>query len=264
MRRKPSDNPNSRLALLVLGAFILAVIAAAVTLWHGKQPETLPEAQTGPVTAPIPENQVITYEEAGKEAPSKEITAQRKSQFGMDKGVDLIVKADESVKIGDTTISMQEILKHIQLKKGDIVEKNVGNAVPEPSPAAGHHGNAAPYANAYGIYVVQPLDNIWNVHFQFLRDYFKQRGIALSLVSDEPNRRGFSSGVGKILKFSENMVYIYNLRERKLDVDLDTIQPLTKIVIFDMGRVFTLLDQIDDKRIDHIQFDGETLWIPAQ
>ncbi len=31
----------------------------------------------------------------------------------------------------------------------------------------------------------------------------------------EPDRRGLSSSVGKILKFSEKMVYIYNLEERK-------------------------------------------------
>jgi hypothetical protein len=118
--------------------------------------------------------------------------------------------------------------------------------------------------NAYGIYVVQPTDNIWNVHFRFLKDYFQQRGVRLSSAADEPRRSGSSSGVGKILKFSETMVHIYNLRDKKLDVDLNLIHPLTKIVIFDMGQVFSLLDQIDYAHVNHIQFDGKTLWIPAK
>lgn len=262
MRRNLFHKPSNRLTLWVGGAFVLALIAAGALQWHRKQPGSpaTPEPRPGPITAPISEKQVITYEDTGKETLSKEITDERKAQFGMDKGIDLILKADESVKIGGTTVSMQEILKHIQLKKGDIVEKNVGNTASEPLPAA---GNAA-HAEAYGIYVVQPADNIWNVHFRFLRDYFKQRGIMLSMISDEPNRSGLSSGVGKILKFSEGMVYIYNLTERKLDLNLNLIRPLTKIVIFDMARIFALLNQIDEKRINHIQFDGETLWIPSQ
>jgi len=117
--------------------------------------------------------------------------------------------------------------------------------------------------DAYGIYIVQAGDNIWNIHFQFLKDYFDHRGIALSPLADEPNRRGSSSGIGKLLKFSENMVYIYNVRERKIDVDLNLIHPLSKIVVFKMKQVFTLLDGIDYGRVNRIQFDGETLWIPA-
>jgi hypothetical protein len=74
---------------------------------------------------------------------------------------------------------------------------------------------------------------------------------------------GYSTGVGKILKFSENLVHIYNLRERTLDSDLHFIHPLSKIVVYNMGRVFALLDRIDYKDVNRIQFDGETLWLPA-
>ena len=116
----------------------------------------------------------------------------------------------------------------------------------------------------YGIYVVRAGDNIWNIHFRFLKEYFAHRDVALSPVSDEPDQRGFSSGVGRILKFSENMVYIYNLKENRLDVDLNLLQPLSKIVIFNMGEVFAMLDPIDYGKVNRIRFDGETLWIPAQ
>ena len=117
---------------------------------------------------------------------------------------------------------------------------------------------------AYGIYVVRPGDNVWNIHFRFLSEYFNHRNISLAPWSDEPDTRGHSSGVGKILKFSENMVYIFNLKERKLDVDLNLLQPLSKIVIFNMGEVLALLDPIDFNIVNSIRYDGETLWIPAE
>ncbi len=120
-------------------------------------------------------------------------------------------------------------------------------------------GNAM---GAYGIHVVKPNDNIWNIHFQFLKSYFTKRGITVSPVADEPLRTGKSSGVGKLLKFSENMVHIYNLKTRQIDQDLHTIEPLSKIVVFNLGQVFALLNTINYEQINHIEFDGETLWLP--
>ena len=83
-------------------------------------------------------------------------------------------------------------------------------------------------------------------------------------MADEPVKKGFSSGVGKILKFSENKIYTYNLKEKKIDVDLNLIIPLNKIVIYNMQRVFERLDQINYENVDRIEFDGENLWIPAE
>lgn len=114
----------------------------------------------------------------------------------------------------------------------------------------------------YGIHVVRPGDNIWDIHFDFLKEYFGSREIRIEPRADEPVR-GISTGVGRILKFSENMVYIYNLREQQLDMDLNMIHPRSKIVIFNMGEAFQLLEQIDMRNIHEVRFDGETLWIPA-
>lgn len=120
-----------------------------------------------------------------------------------------------------------------------------------------------PKSSVFGIYIVQPNDNIWNIHFRFLRDFFGKRGITVLPKDDEPKQNGTSSGIGKLLKFSETMVYIYNIRERQLEFDLNIIHPMSKIVIFNMGQVFSLLNQIDYKNIDRIQYDGERIWIPA-
>jgi hypothetical protein len=117
--------------------------------------------------------------------------------------------------------------------------------------------------DAYGIYIVRPGDNIWNIHFQFLRNYFTRKGVQLESTSDEPTTRGKSSGVGKILKFSENMVNIYNLQNRRLEENLDMIHPLTKVVVFNLERVFSLLKQINHHNVQRVEYDGETLWVPA-
>ena len=117
--------------------------------------------------------------------------------------------------------------------------------------------------DAYGIYVVRPGDNIWNIHFQFLKENFKHRGITLSPVADEPDERGVSSGVGKILKFAEGLVYIYNIREHRLADDANIIQPLSKIIVFNMAKAIELIKKLDYEDIKHIQFDGETLWLPS-
>lgn len=117
---------------------------------------------------------------------------------------------------------------------------------------------------AYGIYVVRSKDNIWNIHYKFLTEYFKHRNIDLSGSADEPDSRGRSSGVGKILKFSEKMVYIYNIRKRELTSNIDIIHPLSKIVIFNMSKVFELLKDVTYQDMDKIQFDGENIWLPAK
>ena len=116
----------------------------------------------------------------------------------------------------------------------------------------------------YGIHIVRRGDNIWNIHFDFLKSYFASRGVNIRSTADEPIAPGKSSGFGKVLKFSEKMVYIFNLRERVIEPDLDLIHPLSKIVVFNLSRVFSMLSSIDVTRIRQIRFDGENLWVPAE
>jgi hypothetical protein len=253
MPRKEPENQNKLLALIVLGAVILAVVAVWVTLRFQKQEEAPPPApQDQRLT--VETRPVIEYREDGPSQEVQELTEQRKADLGVEESIDLVLKADESLKLGSTTVSMEEILSHIRLQRGDIIENDLQAKALKETGAS----------EVYGIHVVKPNDNIWNIHFRFLKDYFEKRGITLSHRSDEATSSGYSSGVGKILKFSENMVYVYNVRDRSLDVDLNMIHPLSKVIVFDMGRVFALLEQIDYENVNRIQFDGETLWIPAQ
>ncbi|MBA3019199.1 MAG: hypothetical protein KJ550_07560 [Proteobacteria bacterium] len=243
---------SNKIAVIIISCVIFAAIAVAGLF--------LMQKATGPVEKNLSEKvyvptkskpvSVIDYNNLEKDKELQILTQKRKTKYGVEKGVDIIVKSDESLKVGDLIVPMQEILDKIRINSGDIVEKDIGGLnLPDGR------------TKAFGIYVVKPEDNIWDIHFKFLKDYFDHKGITLAPVADEPDRKGFSSGIGKILKFSEKTVNIYNIKERKIAVDLNLIYPLSKVVVYNMDRIFALLDQIDYNNANHIQFDGETLWI---
>lgn len=255
---KNIDRLDKLIGMVVVGIVLIAALIIGIRLWlQKKEVSDAGKAAAPVVVAPQPPA-VLDYARIEKDAELKALMQQRKDVYGINKGLDMIAKPEESIKIGESTVSMQEIIDKIKLEQGKIVEKEIDR----PLPTDGTKTSASTQ-DAYGIHIVQPGDNIWNIHFQFLKDYFSHRGIALSPLADEPDRKGISSGVGKLLKFSEKMVSIYNLRERKIDADLNLIHPLSKIVVFKMKQVFTLLDEIDGNRVNRIQFDGDTLWIPA-
>ncbi len=241
--------------MVLIGIAIL--VAAGVFLYQYPRTERAPEPSRK-IHQPIRNQAVIDYDKLDKDESLKQLITARKEKYGMDEGVDIIAQPDETLKVGDTTIKMQEILDQVRLKQGDILEETI-----EADQSTGV-GKTSGDGDVYGIYVVQRGDNIWNIHFKFLKDYARHRGISISPLADEPNQVGYSSGIGKLLKFSEKMVYIYNIKKKQLDVNLGSIQPFSKIVVYNMTDIFRLLDSIDYDKINHIQFDGETIWIPAE
>ena len=251
-KSKSKTTPKTALVTLAVGTVLLAALGG----WLALKPKQAakPVAATGPARTALPvRNQpVIDYGQLEKDKGLDTMMAQRKADYGIQKGVDMIVRSDETLKIGDEIVSMKDLHEKIRLREGRMIETDIGT------------GAAATSASAYGIHVVQAGDNIWNIHFKLLREYFTHKGVMLSPQSDEPDPHGYSSGVGKVLKFSENMVYIYQIRERQFSDDLNMIRPLSKIVVYNMDRVFALLDQVDYNRVNRIQFDGENLWIPAE
>lgn len=361
---QPTNNRGNVLWAVIIVLLLVGIIGLG---WYFLQKR---EKNTDPVTAldqtvsqATDETRQAVEPEAVVDFDSMdndEAMAQRKAALGIDKSVDMVVTAGDTLKIGDTTIPFDDILAKIRIKGGQIGEGdlqsdgspseiaptlaeieqlsvdikkelesvkrqlndeqltsesrsaltekqkrlqlladdyNAYSSVHESLTSAQEQlqtaandtekeaiqqeidalhqqlaekkqafvrrikdGNAM---GAYGIHVVKAEDNIWNIHFQFLKSYFTKRGITVSPVADEPLQSGKSSGVGKLLKFSENMVHIYNLKTRQLDQNLDTIEPLSKIVVFNLGQVFTLLNTINYNQINHIEFDGETLWLPA-
>ncbi len=253
----PEHNNSGNTSKLWIIAIIIVIIIAGVIgyrLWPQKDAKSVAPQISKKILAPIKPQPIIDYNKLNKDQKLKELMQERKAKYGLKKGIDIITKSDESIKIGQSTVPMQEILDKIRLKLGDIIEKDL---------KSGQIGSARD-TKEFGIYVVRPGDNIWNIHFNFLKEYFDHKGVILSPLSDEPSQAGQSSGVGKLLKFSENTVQIYNIKEHKLDVDLNLIVPLSKIVVYNMEQIFALLNLIDYEKVNHIQFDGETLWIPAE
>ena len=239
----------------VLGAVLLVLmLLAAGVWWCFQRPTRSPPSANAKVQAAVQAPPLIDYNALTEDRRLQGLMAQRRADYGVGEALDLIVGKNETLRIGDATVSMAEINRQIALQEGRIVEGSLGEAGP---------AGATPAHSIFGIHVVRPGDNIWNIHFKLLKAYFGRKGVALSPLSDEPRQNGSSSGVGRLLKFSEHMVYIYNLRERRLDDSIALIHPLSKIVVYNMGQVFALLDPIDYGRIDHIRFDGETLWLPA-
>lgn len=255
LNAKPSK--TGKLIFLAACCMVLMVVGFWVVLKHADPPPIQPGSALSPVLkkkAPVPSEKLIDYGKL-KEKSDNELTAlmeKRKAPYGIEKSIDMIVKPDESIKVGEETVRMKKILDDVRLKHGEIIETELGGKVKQEKPGE------------FGIHVVQPDENIWNIHFKLLKDYYDHKGIRLSPLSDEPKRQGYSSGVGKILKFSEYMVNVYNLKERRLDTDLNLVYPLSKIVVYNMSRVFSLLDRIDYKDVSRIEFDGETLWMPAE
>lgn len=196
----------------------------------------------------------IDYKDLEKNKKLKELMESRKESLGIKESLDMIVRSDESFKIGDIHISMRDILEKAFIKKGGVFEEKIEDS-----------GAVRPQKiKEYGIYVVTSGDNIWNIHFNILKDFYENKGINVSSEADEPVDQGMSSGIGKILKFSETMVIIYNLIEKKVGSDIDLLDPLSKVVVYNMDEVFSLLQEINYENIDRIQFDGKTIWIPAK
>ncbi len=244
---------------VIIGGCCLFLVVGGLwfLLSHRKK---LPEGMEGPPASqetpsvPAPSEKIIDYEKI-KEQSDKELAAlmeERKAPYGVQESVDMIVKSDEAIKVGEETVQMQKIVDEIRLEQGEILETDLETGMRQEGP------------EEFGIHVVQPNENIWDIHFELLRDYYHSKGIEVAARADEPDDLGYSSGVGKILKFSENLVYIYNLRERKLEPNLDLIYPMSKIVIYNMSRVFALLDGINYADVERIEFDGKTLWLPAE
>jgi len=250
MPKKTSQISSKAIGIIV--SCIILITVAGLWFWLKKDSKVNTQNEPEKIHIPPTAKSVIDYNNIEKDKELIALMQKRKAEYGVEKGVDIITKSDESFKIGDSTVSMQEILDKIRIKSGDIVERDLKSKKMDPMKSS----------EAFGIYVVQPGDNIWNIHFNFLRDYFAHKGISLSPIADEPERGGQSSGVGKLLKFSERTVNIYNIKERKIDVDLNLIYPLSKVVIYNMDQIFELLDLIDYEHVNRIQFDGETLWIP--
>lgn len=251
--RMPQISQRMRISLLML---FMAIVLAVVYVVTGDKTATDTASSTAqnngetPVREKINPANIIDFETV-TDGETADMMAERKEKYGIENGVDMVVTSDESVKIGDNTLSMKAFEEENALRKGEIVTSDLA-------------GNAATgEIREYGIHVVRSGDNLWNIHFRLLKEYFASRNVTLSPYADEPVNKGTSSGVGRLLKFSEQMVRIYNMKEQTFSEDLHHINPLEKVVIYNMTEVTDLLNTIDYNTVGQIRFDGKRLWIPG-
>ena len=213
------------------------------------------EAKTVVVEKQIRVKPVIAYNNSTdmeKTVFPNQMMKNRLQALGIKNSLDMIIRSDESFIVGDKKVSMADILEKAFTRRKEIFETRITES----------EETAVEHIKEYGIYVVQPGDNIWNIHFNILTEYYTSQGIVVPFKADEPLKSGHSSGVGKILKFSETMVIIYNLIDQEIVTDINLLEPLSKIVVYNLDEVFALLEEINYDNINQIQFDGSTIWIP--
>ena len=90
---------------------------------------------------------------------------ERKKKYGIEDGLDMIVKSDESLRLGDETVKMGDIVDEARLRRGELVEKNIGKSL----------RRSQKDAEDYGVHVVRPGENIWNIHFHLLTNYLSKK-----------------------------------------------------------------------------------------
>ncbi|MFH1036030.1 MAG: hypothetical protein V1806_16120 [Pseudomonadota bacterium] len=201
-------------------------------------------SQQGPVVD-------VTPEPAGSEPalPSSE-QVQRKEPYGLEKSLDAVVRSDESIKLGDKTVPIAELERKLVVEgRGALLDK----------PLDKKQG-----VTAWGVHAVRPGDSLWKIHYALLRDYLNHRGQNLPANADQPTRQGTSSGVGKVLKFAEHMVGVYNLKTGHMSRDLDLLESGEKVVVFNLSEIFDQLAQIQPQDLNGVMYDGRVLLFPQR
>lgn len=174
--------------------------------------------------------------------------ARRKKPYGLDKSLDAVVRSDESIKVGDRTISVAELERKLVVgQRGEILDR--------PLKGKGK-------VSAWGVHLVRPGENLWDIHYALLREYLAGRGVHLPPGADQPNAKGRSSGVGKILKFAEHMVGVYNIKTGRMSSNLNLLEPGRKVVIFNLSEIFDQLAKINPRDLSGVMYDGRVLLFP--
>ena len=244
--------------------------------WDAIKPEP-PEPAVVPkssVTKKIPS--VIDYEKIKDESDPElgAIIAVRKDRFGLKDSVDMVVSSDESIRVGDSTVSFSEILKAIEQETGNRQDgpesTESGEAIvteTDLTEEAGDQGHivrkkiTAPI-RYYGVKVVKRGDTLWDIHFAILREYLAYRGIDVAPDADQKTLNGGRApGVARILKWAESMVHIYNVKSHSLDKNLNVLAIKEKVVVINLTRMDNRLSNLDPADIDQVRFIGDELYL---
>ncbi|MCE5243780.1 MAG: hypothetical protein ABFD98_19530 [Syntrophobacteraceae bacterium] len=196
------------------------------------------------------------------QVPPEASQAERHTAFGLFKSVDYIVLRDEPFEVAGqqwTVRRMQTDLLGIgnfQPVVPAIEENAIGSSVRKSINAP---QSLAAHRIYYGIRVVRPHESLWGIHYAILREYLARRQIDIPANADQPLSDGRSSGVGRVLKFFEGIVSIYDFKDVHAKLDIDEIRPHSMIVFFRISDVFNALDQVRAEDINRLRFIGDML-----
>ena len=98
----PKNNKSGKTSKSWIIAIIIAIIGAGVfgySLWSQKDADPVAPQIPKKILVPIKPPPVIDYNELDKDIELKELMQERKAKYGLNKGIDIITKSDESIKI---------------------------------------------------------------------------------------------------------------------------------------------------------------------
>ncbi|WP_448381986.1 hypothetical protein [Desulfosoma sp.] len=230
--------------------------------------EAVPEHVRRPVPAPEPPPQPSPSAPPYPDVPPQASQDQRKDAFGLQSSVDHVVQSREPFTAHGRQWTVEEIQRRLAGRAGQGSDQTgeadtLGGFVRKPAPVESTHGEPKRPTVYYGVRLVRPGENLWGIHYGVVREYFARRGIELPPRADKPRPDGRSTGVGRILKFLEGIVYVYNTRDNRLVEDINFLYPDDLIVFFKISEVFEALDQVKPEELDAVRYVGPTLQVKA-
>ena len=190
---------------------------------------------------------------------------ERKEAFELNRSVDQIVLKNEPLTLEGREVTIEEILRQLQGHKDfrqlfpSIQETEIGGYIRRPVFAPKAREDAP--AVYYGVREVRPGENLWKLHYRIIQEYMARRHIILPPTADEPFPDGRSSGVGRLLKYIENVVVVYNMDQDRLEKDLNAIQPSSVLVFFKISDLFAVLDQLRAEDLRWVRYVNNRLRI---
>lgn len=210
--------------------------------------EVKPPGQTAalPPSPPLPQVPVESSQE------------QRKQAFGLMNSIDHIVLKDEPFEVGGKSYTIEQLQSGTRKATGlpeivpEIQEKDVGSSVRRPIRA----NQPAPEKERvyYAVRIVKPYENLWKIHFGLFREYLARRQVLLAADADRPLADGRSSGIGRLLKFVEGVVTVYDVTENRAQKDINLIQPHSVIIYFKISDLFKALDQMQAEDLKWLRY----------
>ena len=203
-------------------------------------PATAPPAVSEP--APVQSGEALPPSPPLPQIPPETGQKERQAAFGLFKSIDYIVLRDEPFEVAGRQWTVRQMqsdlmgLKDFQSLVPLIQEKEIGSSIRKPVHPSPSRASHLVY---YGIRIVRPHESLWNIHYGILREYLGRRQIDIPADADRPLSDGRSSGVGRVLKFFEGIVSLYDLNDVRAEQDLNQIRPPLHDRFFqDIGTLF--------------------------